>query len=321
MPGDRGAKGAEAPPSVAVFGRPAASLLDFRQPRWHTGTMRKWVKIALVICAFTLAGQITWHVLAPGEPAYHGKSLRYWLKGYHAANGSWNTATPQAADEAVRHLGTNAIPVLLKMLAEKDSASDIRLLRWSHTWRRWAGKLPLVHVSPIPHLHSYESIEALQAFRALGSAGVGAVPELTRQLDLSPPPGNQGTIELVLAFIGPAAKEAVPALLRRLQDVSPNTRGNSLFALGCIHADSELVVPEATKALGDPDPHVRTEAATALRAYGTKAHSSVPALVEAVKQYSPVQQASLLDPDDPVIAAKEALKAIDPEVAAKAGVE
>src|SRR5271165_6385675 len=69
----------------------------------------------------------TFIVSRPTEPAYQGKALRYWLKGYRVAAEEWNESTPQKADEAVRHLGTNAIPTLLTMLRARDSASDVKL--------------------------------------------------------------------------------------------------------------------------------------------------------------------------------------------------
>jgi len=47
------------------------------------------------------------------EPVYNGKSLHVWLHEYYYGRNS-------AARHALQHIGTNAIPILLSMLQEKD---------------------------------------------------------------------------------------------------------------------------------------------------------------------------------------------------------
>jgi hypothetical protein len=267
-------------------------------------------------------GLLWWSPWEPREPVYQGKPLRYWLRGYRAGGwSSWNSSTPEAADEAIKHIGTNAIPILLRMLPRSDSALDKKLFKWSYTWRHWAGKQPFFKIPPMAHLPSYESDEATHAFMALGPEAGSAVPSLIYLLDQNLPPSTQCNIEVVLAWTGPTARQAVPALLKRLQDASPYVRGNALYALGCIHAESESAVPRIAKALGDPDANVRGQAAAALQAYGAEAKSAVPALLETLKKH-PRYPANIVDgPRDPTDDAKEALKAIDPEAAAKAGLK
>ena len=288
--------------------------------------MRKRVYIELAALLVILAGMSVWQGLhsQKHEPVYHGKPLRYWLRGYRAGNWSWNQSTALMADEAVRVIGTNAIPTLLEMISASDSALDIKLLKWSYTWRRWARRQPFLRIAPIPHLPSYDALEASQAFRALGPQASVAVPDLVRLLDQDLPAMNHGHIILILADIGPPAERAVPAVLRDLHASNPIRRGNALYALGRIGAAPELVVTNAAVVLGDPDPYVRRQAARSLESFGAEARSSVPALVEALQKWS-LQPAYPRrferDPDDPIVAAQDALKAIDPEAAAKAGVK
>jgi HEAT repeat protein len=181
-----------------------------------------------------------------------------------------------------------------------------------------------LRIAPIPHLRSYQAVEAFSAFRALGPKASSALPDLIRLLDQNLPAPSHGDIVFILADIGPAAKQAVPALVRELQGFNPIRRGNALYALGCIYAASELVVPRATKALGDSDPYVRRHGALALKAYGAEAESSVPTLVEKLQSWNLQRtrgQGWESDLNDQVVAARGALRAIDPEAAANAGVK
>ncbi|MGO8928673.1 MAG: HEAT repeat domain-containing protein [Limisphaerales bacterium] len=276
--------------------------------------MPKRVYIALAVLLVMLAGVSAWLGLHAQnrEPVYRGKPLRYWLRGYRAGNLSWNQSTAETANEAVKHMGTNAIPTLLEMFSASDSALDIKLLKWSYTWRRWAGKQHFFKISPSPHLRSYEALEALIAFRALGPEASGAVPGLIHLLNQNPPAWNQVWIEGLLGEFGPAAKQAVPALLRKSQDSSPYARRGALDALGKIGTEPDRVVPVLINALHDPDSYVRGSALGALGKYGPNAKLAVPALVAFLNASN--------DSANTMLAA-DALKAIDPAAAAQAGVK
>src|ERR1039458_7069787 len=154
--------------------------------------MRKRIQIALAVLLVILASVSAWQGLhLQREPVYQGKPLRYWLRGYRVGNWTWNQSTSLMADEAVRLAGTNALPTLLEMRSARHSALDIKLLKWSYTWRLWAGKQPFFKIAPIPHLHSYDTVEAMSAFLALGSTdseAVGmAVPGLIHLLNQNLP--------------------------------------------------------------------------------------------------------------------------------------
>src|SRR5579859_4801991 len=107
-------------------------------------------------------------VFRAAEPKYQGKALRYWLKGYRVADEQWNDSTPEKADAAVIHLGTNVIPTLLTMLRSRDSALDVKLHAWGCWWNQFAQKHRLIKDAPIPRLASCEVEEADRAFAALG---------------------------------------------------------------------------------------------------------------------------------------------------------
>jgi HEAT repeat protein len=159
-----------------------------------------------------------------------------------------------------------------------------------------------------------KNYEAYIAFRALGVDAVNAVPELIQIYEEKISMESQCSTADSLAEIGPIAKSAVPSLLRGLTTANAGVRLHTAQALGCIHGEPELVVPELVKLLHDSDRMTPLFAAEALGKFGTNARVAIPILIQKLK-----------DPgtSDPFIreTVTNALKQIDPEAAAKAGVK
>ena len=90
---------------------------------WWRGGITASVVVLLLVSVCLLARQ------GPRVPAYRGKSLPVWLRTYGASSSSgrhsreWNEA-----DDAVRHMGTNCVPVLLRMIREQDSSLKLLLI-------------------------------------------------------------------------------------------------------------------------------------------------------------------------------------------------
>jgi hypothetical protein len=72
--------------------------------------MRKRFRSLLAVLLVAVVGGLAWQVTRPREPVYQGKPLSYWLVR-PARDPNFN---------ALRALGTNAIPTLLQMLRAKD---------------------------------------------------------------------------------------------------------------------------------------------------------------------------------------------------------
>lgn len=97
--------------------------------------MRKRAAIVLCVlvlaCAGTVAALRYWD--HRHEPKYQGKMLAQWLKGpfppFDVEKAKESAQWLEAAD-AVRHMGTNAIPPLLKMVQAKDSTGKARATSW-----------------------------------------------------------------------------------------------------------------------------------------------------------------------------------------------
>ena len=81
--------------------------------------MKKRLRIVVGISILSVVGGILWLVLPSHdpEPAYQGKKLHVWLKGFDAAQSSAEYATAQSA---VQQIGTNALPFLIYYLHRKD---------------------------------------------------------------------------------------------------------------------------------------------------------------------------------------------------------
>jgi HEAT repeat protein len=102
-----------------------------------------------------------------------------------------------------------------------------------------------------------------------------------------------------LAQIGPAAKEAVPALAKSLADKEEEVRSVTAFALGEIGPDAKGAVGNLAKALEDGDWFVSVAAAQALEKIGPDAKPAIGALSKAlqptgeVRDYRPIRSAAV----------------------------
>src|ERR1700722_974147 len=236
--------------------------------------MKNRKRILLASLLVTLLCGLTWFVLQSHEPEYQGRPLSYWLTGYDSKSykrSHTNDPPPPTfgqADEAVRAIGADAIPALLKILRpeSKLKTNVIALLQQQHVI-----KVSIEPPNPVVVFH---------AFRVLGPVTSNAVPELIRIFESNPPPLSQAIIPQLFGELGPAAALAVPTLLRGLCHSNEWVRINSAWALRHIHAEPGKVVPALIKCLSDSDRNVQGQAADALAAFGKDAQSAVPALLQ-----------------------------------------
>jgi hypothetical protein len=111
-----------------------------------------------------------------------------------------------------------------------------------------------------------------------------------------------------LGAFGPAARTAVPDLVRIVKGANFNARAPAIMSLGEIHSDPEVVVPLLIECLKIDQ--LAANAAHALSAYGSQARAAVPALIAILKH----RETSVRS------AASEALLKIDQKAAESAGV-
>jgi hypothetical protein len=112
-----------------------------------------------------------------------------------------------------------------------------------------------------------------------------------------------------LGELGPAAKSALPDLIRALKGDDPAFRQIVITSLGKIHSDPDTVIPVLIPYLEDEN--LDAAAANALAEFGSLAKAAVPKLLPLLHAQD----------DDDQVAAQNALLKIDPEAAAKAGIK
>jgi len=88
---------------------------------------------------------------------------------------------------------------------------------------------------------------------------------------------------IVLSEIGPAAKDAVPQLIEKLNDDEQEVRMEVAMTLAAIGPAAEPAIPKLTEMLKDPESGVRLAAIYALGAMGPKAKSATAALEPGLK--------------------------------------
>jgi HEAT repeat protein len=291
---------------------------------------RRIIGIVFVVVVMVVA----FNRLIPREPEYQGRPLTSWLKkfGDGDTNNSltwerWPDLTPaqMEAAEAIRQMGTNSLPYLLRALTNQDSKLKLIVMSVLHKQSRFKVPVPMA---------DEDRRRAALALHALGPMAKPAIPELTRYLN-DYPAGKSAAI--ALAGIGPEGwavltqaltnkngwtticaawalgnhRATVPGTVAALIGQVTNSTGGSAalteWALAEIGQDSEVVVPVLIHSLQSSSANdVRWSAAQALGKFGTNALSAVPALLQAQQQDSDAQVRNY---------AKDSLKLIDPDAA------
>lgn len=115
-----------------------------------------------------------------------------------------------------------------------------------------------------------------------------------------------------LGALGPLAKAgATPALIEVFKNKDSFLIGPAADAMVKIQADPDTVIPLLMQCMMDRDGHGQSDVVEALGEYGPKAKAAVPTLIKLLSDRSS---------KDIMEAVPQALKKIDPEAAAKAGV-
>jgi HEAT repeat protein len=226
--------------------------------------MRKRPQIALVVFLIVLGVVIACQVTRLKEPSYHHKALSIWLQSYSP------DADSSEADEAVRAIGTNGIPILLDNLHARDSVLKLKLAVLG------------MQFTPAATRH----MRAEKGFSALGPEASNAVPAITAVYAQNVSASARRAAGNALVEIGPVAKTAIPALIDSAANTNSEVRAFAVYTLGRLAQEPDIVNPVLLKSLHDPDPEVRYNAAFGLGAgafMGGDARAAVPALVETLK--------------------------------------
>ncbi|MEY4388153.1 MAG: hypothetical protein RLY20_3436 [Verrucomicrobiota bacterium] len=201
-----------------------------------------------------------------GEPSYRGKKLSQWLL---------NSADAGEAEIAVRAMGTNAIPYLLRWLADTDSNHNL------HAPNGFA-ILGETAAPAIPQLEQLllgtNELAATLAASALGRIGRPAAPVLIGALTNANYRISTDAA-LRLQDLGTNALPAIPILLKQLESPRAKIRARATDTLGSMELEPATVVPALTRRLYDSSDPVRHLAVSALAEFGPAAKSAAPDLM------------------------------------------
>jgi hypothetical protein len=267
--------------------------------------MEKRGRVLIAVVAVAVLATLVWTLLArPSEPVYKGGSLSYWLIQRTDSN---SKAERDEAATAIRAMGTNAIPTLLRMMRAKESRFKSRWLA-----RRWYGLFEMHFSEPAGIVARAE-----EGFDVLGTDAASAVPELSKILDETLSPECASRTANALGNIGPDGRAAVPSLLRAATKTKGTAHYEAFWALGKIHADPGSAVPVLLGVVSNT-PADRMYAVHALGEYRGDARTAVPTLVALlndpnVKAISPYGTGFVSDRSE----VENALKQIDPETYAR----
>jgi HEAT repeat protein len=256
-----------------------------------------------------VVGGLAWLTLRLREPVYQGKGLSVWLRQYSANHEDYgNKDLERQAETAIRQIGTNAVPIYLRLITARESRFRLKLLEIVP--KSWQARLH------IPDLQAYQNKLAFD--RWLGAMGIAALgpeakpflPDLIGVLKNKDPEVRLYAIA-ALRNLGSLAHDTLPALIQCLKDPDEMVRWHAAGSLGQMREEPEVEIPVLIESLDAPDQNLHTSALWSLRQYGPAAKAAVPRILK-----------SLNEADGNVRAeATNALKAIDPVAAAKAGVK
>ena len=270
-----------------------------RRRRW------KWIGggalalfVGFVVCVFMPEK-------AFDEPVYQGKPLSKWLDGYALWRGIEPTDEQDGkVDAVVRKIGTNSIPALFHWLELRDTTT--------HKLKFWIAKKGWYEFKEWPLPAEARNMQAANGFHALGPEAREAVPRLIKLYERNRSVLDRELVAHALGGIGPAASNAVPVLLGVITNFTgQGTIHNSFAALGEIHVFPEKIVPFLIPYLTNSEGSFRNSAIWNLRQYGSNARPAIPALLERLHDEESYIRTN----------AARALKVIDPEAAAKAGIK
>src|SRR5439155_17448109 len=167
---------------------------------------------------------VLWVHRNSSEPGYNGKPLSFWFREYCLA---WPDASggPAQITDAIRAMGSNAVPYLVRELLSTNQDSGIR-----KKYLRLAESLSLAFQGRLPGSISADRRrdKAGDALFYTKPSAYVLLPLLTNALN-SPDVMQRRSALFVLGGAGDGARSAVPYMIAALKD--PDTVARSIAAL------------------------------------------------------------------------------------------
>jgi HEAT repeat protein len=271
---------------------------------------RVTIAIAMALCAIVVAALLVWR--REHEPEYKGKRLSEWVSlnarrtmtyaplppgtNVHAA---WRPSPKAGAfvdtgddpEEALRHLGTNALPWLIRAVQYQRPPWKARL---------WA----LAHFLPVSRSQQrswsraaisdmMRGNDAVSAFHTLGDTATPAIPELSRLMFASKDEQVSRRAMQSLAGIGAPAVPVLSRALTNFAGADESFRYNAVEALAEMEIQALPAVPMLIQWLQDTNKEVAAVAVMALGELALWPNIVVPALTN--KLQDPVLRRDVIE--------------------------
>ena len=226
--------------------------------------MRRYRKPALVTVAIVGCLFIAFAVgKRSSGPSYQGKPLIKWLADRRWTPGQ-EIVLSDASTRAVQAIGTNALPLLMKMLRSTDSQLKLRLAMRLQRYRLFHNLIPM---------NGPRQEAAALGLRALGPITRPAFPELVEMILSSDQIGYP-----ILLLSEAADSDTIAALTNGLANPDYRVRQRVVEVLSAVRQAPEFSLPALVQALKDPVPSVKNQAVQSLWAYGAAAQAVAPLL-------------------------------------------
>jgi len=241
--------------------------------------VRKRRKLLIVLACVAAAVSLVAYLARDQQPTYQGRSLSAWLQIYGSHPTDHQTSAD--AEDALRHISTNAIPFLLEWIGYEPSPFRMKIEelfdklpdRWRPQWVDRPGN---------------RSFAAAVAFAVLGTAGSKAIPELTKQAITAT--NEQGTQRATIA-LGGIGPPALPALLGILTNTQIQGRFFAIEAIPNLGTSALPALPTLIQCLDDPQVEVACAAADALGRLALAPAATIPALTNLLQSADPARRA------------------------------
>jgi hypothetical protein len=237
------------------------------------------------------------------EPVHEGRRLSAWISDLSSA--VFLAEQTRRAEEAIKQIGTNGLPVILDELRVPDDSAFVRTVHEKYKYSPLARK-----ESPVRLPHREAGVRRMQAAHALRVlAQPLGLSTLTNLLNDSNPQVQKAVAEsLVSGF----TIEGVEALMYALGSESVQVRLAALHGLPGAGYIPQKIAP-LIQCLADPNPEVRMRAASCLRQFSPVYRDiKIPGLIEGLE--------TAAEDVDPAVraAAQQALVGIRAVVASEA---
>lgn len=283
--------------------------------------MRRWQQVLLFgLCGLVLIFAVAVFCLhhSEPEPIYKGRPLSQWLDDYNSALRVGVPADVQrdkqtAATAAVRSIGSNAVPFLVRWHTAKDSTFQIEVtkicnriwntvhLRPTSNWlwknsalyKRYNARISFIILrteasSALPEVArqfaaSDQSDTVLESAICLSQLGTNGLKVLLETIQNPPSPLHfKKALDVIcyVDYLGTNAAPAIPVLISVTKTNHTDDRWTAAIALGALKIYPQQTVPALRDVLQSTNSPYRAIVIRQIGAFGKDAKVAVPDLAQ-----------------------------------------